>query len=121
MFITSTITALLAAPSLFMTANLAVQDAQEEARVSYNNCLVDEHNIAVQANMPVGAFEKDAASKCTAQRKAYYDIIYKTEKADGVSNSEADEYATEECNGVLEYIVREYAANLESKAELIKS
>lgn len=121
MIITTNIAAIVAAPSLFITANLVVQDAQEDARISYNNCLVDVHNQAIKLGTATNEFKKDVPSQCTPQRKIYYDIIYSNEKSDGISNSEADEYALEECNSVLDYIIREYTANFETKAELGKS
>lgn len=120
MIIISNIAALMAAPSLFITVNLAVQDAQENARLSYNNCLVDVHNVAIKSSTNVGQFSKNVKSECTEERKAYYDIIYQAEKADNIDDDEAKEYATEEADSVLQYIISEYAANFESKAELIK-
>ncbi len=121
MIIMSTIAALLAAPSLAISASLFVDDPQEEARIKYSNCLIDGHNLAIKAGSTVGAFEDRVKTLCVDERKTYYDIIYKSEKEFGSSDTEAKEYAQEECDQIDQSMVSAFANNLQGKQELVKS
>lgn len=121
MFITSNIAALLTASSLAVSAFVLVQDRQEEARIAYNNCLVEGHNEAMNTDVNAKQFEITSKEICTAERKTYYDIIYKDERQFGSSAKEAEEYANEESENIREYIVSSYALNLDGKLLMVKS
>lgn len=121
MLITSNITAFLTAPSLAVSAFLMVQDSQEIARIAYNNCLVEGHNEAMEANINLKQFEVKSKEICAEERKAFYDIIFKDEKQFGGSTKESDEFAKEECDNIREYIVSSYSLNLEGKFLMVKS
>lgn len=121
MFILSNITALLAGPSLAVSAFVMVQDNLEDARISYNNCLIEGHNDAMKASSNLKQFEVKSKQICTDERKAYYDIIFKDEKQFGASTKEAEEYAESETDNIREYIVSSYAVNLDGKLLMVKS
>lgn len=120
MFI-SNIAALLVAPSLIISAAVIADDPQDEARTEYSNCLVVKHNEAMKTASPVKQFEKMVETMCTEERTKFFDIIYESEKEFGSSNSEAKEYATEEADGVIQFIVDAYKNNFAGKASLVPS
>lgn len=121
MLITSTITALLAAPSLAVSAFVMLQDSQEIARIAYNNCLVEGHNEAMKANANLKQFEVKSKEICAKERKAYYDLIFNDEKQFGASTKEAEKFADEESDNIREYVVSSYALNLDGKLLMVKS
>lgn len=121
MIILSSIAAILAAPILTVSTSAIAVDPAERARVGYSNCLIDGHNEAMRSGQGLKQFEKQSKELCLAERKNYYDIVYKSERDFGSSSSEADEYSKEECDNTLQSIVTSFANNLDGKVELIKT
>lgn len=121
MIIPSSFVTFLAAPILTVSASSIAVEPSEDARIAYSNCLIDGHNSAMRDGLGLKQFEQKSKELCMAERKIYYDIIYKSEKDFGSSNSEADEYATEESDNTLQSIVTSYANNLDGKVELVKT
>jgi len=121
MIILSNIAAMLAAPSLAISVYVMANDPQEDARIAYNNCLVDGHNNFMNTSMALRQFELEVVKICTEERQTYYDVVFKLEKEFDASDDEAAAYAEEECDGVLQSIISAYASNLDGKIRLVKS
>ncbi len=121
MIILSNLAAIMAAPSLVVSAFVMVQDKQEAARIAYNNCLIEGHNEAMDANVNLKQFEVKSKEICIEERKAYYDIVFKDEKEFGASTKEAEDFANEESDNIRQYVVSSYALNLEGKMLMVKS
>lgn len=101
---------------LFVAAGKA--DPLDDARKAFNNCLIDEHNMAIESNMPVPDFNKRAQDACTETKQAYLDIMIKSEREYGSSQSEAEEYANEETQMIVDYITRTYSLNAEGHGRM---
>lgn len=96
----------------------AKSDPLDDARKAFNNCLIDEHNTAIETNMPVSDFNKQAQEACPEAKQAYLDIIIKSEREYGSSQSEAAEYANEEAQMIVDYITRTYSLNAEGHGRM---
>ena len=114
------ITGLAMAATLAMAAmNMATMgDAMDNARKAFNNCLVEEHNSAVEAKKSGAEFNEQVAAACTAQRKAYHDLIVKQERSMGSKQAEAEQYANEELQVVVDSITAAFGENVSSGARL---
>jgi hypothetical protein len=105
---------------LAMALNMAAMkaDPQNDARKAYNNCLVEEHNSAVEAKKSGSAFNEQIAGACTEKRKAYFDIIVRAEKSFGSKQADAEQYANEEIQAVIDSITSAFSENASNGAKL---
>jgi hypothetical protein len=90
--------------ALAMALNMAALggDAQDNARKAFNNCLVEEHNTAV------------AAKKSGAE----FDMVVRSEKGFGSKQAEAEEYANDEIQSILDSITGAFSENVTNGARL---
>ena len=67
--------------ALAMALNMAAMkgDPQDDARKAFNNCLVKEHNEAVEAKKSGAEFNEQIATACVDTRKTYHDLIVRAE------------------------------------------
>jgi F0F1-type ATP synthase membrane subunit b/b' len=110
------VTSLVMAMALNMAAMKG--DPQDDARKAFNNCLVNEHNEAVEAKKSGSEFNEQIAAACVDTRKAYSDLIVKAERAFGSKQADAEEYAKEEIQAVLDSITAAFGENVSSGAKL---
>jgi FMN-dependent NADH-azoreductase len=111
-------TSIVLAMAMHMAAMKA--DPQNDARKAFNNCLIDEHNSAVEAQKTGAAFNEQLAGACAETRKAYFDIVVRAEKGFGSKQAEAEKYANEEVQAVLDSVTGAFSENVMSKAKLQK-
>lgn len=105
---------------LAMAFNMAAMkgDPQDDARKAFNNCLVEEHNQAVEAKKSGAEFNEQVAAACTETRKSYFDLIVKAERGFGSKQAEAEEYAKEEIQAVVDSITSAFGDNVSNGARL---
>jgi hypothetical protein len=105
---------------LAMAMNMATMkaDPQDDARKAFNNCLVEEHNSAVEAKKSGSAFNEQIAGACAEKRKAYHDIIVRTEKGYGSKPAEAEQFANEEIQAVIDSITSAFSENASKGATM---
>jgi protein-disulfide isomerase-like protein with CxxC motif len=96
----------------------AKADPQDDARKAFNNCLIEEHNSAVAAKKSGQEFNEQLANACTDTRKTYYDLVVKSERAFGSKQAEAEEYATEEIQSMIDSITGAFGDNVSTGAKL---
>ena len=102
-----------------MAMNMAAMgDKQDDTRKAFNNCLVEEHNNAVAAKKSGAEFNEQVAAACTETRKAYFDLIVKAERAFGSKQADAEQYANEEIQAVIDSITAAFGENVGSGARL---
>ena len=106
----------MAAMNMANMANMA--DVQDNARKAFNNCLVEEHNSAVEAKKSGAEFNEQIAAACVDTRKTYHDLIVKAERGFGSKPAEAEEYAKEEIQAVVDSITAAFGENVSSGARL---
>jgi hypothetical protein len=107
---------LVAATMLSMAAMKA--DPLDDARKAFNNCMIETHNTAVGEKASPSAFIKTTETACTTQRSAYQDILVKSERSYGSSAKDAEDYANEEVQGLIDSVVSSFNENVESGAKL---
>ncbi len=95
-------------------------DPQDMARKAFNNCLVGEHNKAVDAKSSTSDFNKAIQAACPTERAAYHDIIAKNERGFGSSAKEADEYANEETQSIVDSVTGAFGGNMEAGTKLVE-
>jgi hypothetical protein len=107
---------LVAATMLSMAAMKA--DPLDNARKAFNNCMIETHNVAVGEKSSPSAFVKTTETACTAERTAYHDILVKAERGYGSSLKDAEKFANEEVQMIVDSVVSSFNENVESGAKL---
>ena len=108
---------LIAATLLTMTAMKA--DAVENARKAFNNCMIETHNTAVEEKASPSAFVATTEAACLTQRAAYHGTLVKAERSYGSSAKDAEQYATEEVQSLVDNVVGAFNENVQSGARLV--
>ncbi len=106
--------------ALAMALNMAAMkgDPQDDARKALNNCLVKEHNEAVEAKKSGSEFNEQVAAACVETRKTYFDLIVRAEIGFKSKKADAEQYATEEIQSVVDSITAAFGDNVTSGAKL---
>ncbi len=107
---------LVAATMLSMAAMKG--DPLDDARKAFNNCMIETHNMAVGEKVSPSSFVKTTETACTAQRTAYHDILVKSERSFGSNAKDAEQYANEEVQGLVDSVVSAFNENVDSGAKL---
>jgi hypothetical protein len=93
-------------------------DPVDAARKSFNNCLIDQHNKAVELKKTSSDFDKIVKENCLTERTAYHDANVKAERGYGSNAKDAEQYANEEVQNVVSGIISSFTSNIESGAKL---
>jgi hypothetical protein len=107
---------LVAATMLSMAAMKA--DPMDNARKAFNNCMIETHNKAVGEKVGPSDFVKTAEGACATERTTYRDILVKSERSYGSSQKEAEKFADEEVQMIVDSIVSSFNENVENGAKL---
>lgn len=107
---------LVTATMLSMAALKA--DPLDTARKAYNNCMIEVHNTAVGEKASPSAFIKTAETACPTERAAYHEIMVKSERSYGSNAKDAEQFASEEVQGLVDSVVSAFNENVESGAKL---
>jgi hypothetical protein len=107
---------LVAATMLSMAAMKG--DPLDDARKAFNNCMIEVHNTAVGEKVSPSAFIKTSETACPTQRAAYNAILVKSERSYGSSQKEAEQFANEEVQGLVDSVVSAFNENVENGAKL---
>ncbi len=95
-------------------------DPLDNARKGFNNCMVEVHNKAVEEKASPSDFLKTAEAACPTERATYRDIMIKAERGYGSSQKDAEKFAGEEVQMMLDGIVSSYNENTETGAKLTR-
>jgi hypothetical protein len=105
--------------ALAMAMNMAtMRDVQDDARKALNNCMVEEHNKAVSEKKSGAAFNEQLSGACVDARKAFFDIVVKNERGYGSKQAEAEQYANDEIQTIVDSITSAFSENVSSGAKL---
>jgi hypothetical protein len=108
---------LVAATMLSMAAMKA--DPMDNARKAYNNCLIETHNKAVDEKVSPSDFLKTAEASCTTERTSYNDMLVRAERGYGSNAKDAEKFASEEIQMMLDGIVSSFNENGQTGAKLL--
>ena len=107
---------LVAATLLSMAAMKG--DAMDNARKAFNNCMIETHNTAVGEKATPSDFIKTSDVACPTERAAYKEILVKSERSYGASAADADKFASEEIQMIVDSVVASFNENVENGAKL---
>jgi hypothetical protein len=107
---------LVAATLLSMAAMKG--DAMDNARKAFNNCMIETHNTGVKEKMSPSDFVKTADTACPTQRAAYKEILVRSERSYGGSLADAEKFASEEVQMIVDSVVSAFNENVENGANL---
>jgi hypothetical protein len=93
-------------------------DAMDTARKAFNNCMIETHNTAVSEKASPSSFIQTSDAACPTQRAAYKEILVKSERSYGSSQAEAEKFATEEIQMIVDSIVAGFNENVENGSKL---
>lgn len=93
-------------------------DPLDDARKAFNNCMIEIHNTAVSEKVSPSNFVKTTETACTTQRTAYHGILVKSERSYGSNAQDAEQYANEEVQGLIDSVVSAFNENVDSGAQL---
>lgn len=103
-----------------MMLSMAAQKADplNNARKALNNCMVEVHNKGVTDKASPSDFLKIAESACPTERTAYHGMLVRAERGYGSSQKDAEKYANEEVQMLLDGVVSAFNENVDSGAKL---
>lgn len=107
---------LVAAMMLSMAAQKA--DPLDNARKAFNNCMIETHNKGVDDKSSPSAFIKITETACTTERTTYHSMMVKAERSYGSSQKDAEQFANEEVQMLIDSVVTAFNENVESGAKL---
>ena len=107
---------LVAATLLSMAAMKG--DPMDDARKAFNNCMIETHNTAVGEKASPSDFIKTSDAACPTERSAYKEILVKSERSYGSSVADAEKFAAEEIQMIVDSIVTSFNENVENGAKL---
>lgn len=93
-------------------------DAMDNARKAFNNCMIEVHNVAVTEKASPSAFIQTSDAACPTERAAYKAILVKSERSYGSSQAEAEKFAAEEIQMLIDSVVTSFNENVENGAKL---
>ena len=96
----------------------AKADPVDSARKGFNNCLIEIHNKAVGDKQSASAFKESLVNVCAAEKTAYRDLIIKAERGYGSKQAEAEKFADEEVQAIVDYVRGAFGENVESGARM---
>ncbi len=111
---------ILTSLALAVALNMAAMkgDPQDDARKAFNNCLVKEHNDAVEAKKSGSEFNEQIAASCVDTRKTFFDLIVRAEIGFKSKKADAEQYANEEIQAVIDSITAQFGDNASTGAKL---
>jgi hypothetical protein len=103
--------------ALSLTAPKA--DPQDDARKIFFNCLIELSLENLDKDTAVSDFTKAAEEACIDKKTLYHDIIAKAERAYS-KPAEADKFANEEVQTIIDGVTRDYGQYKQDKTRPVK-
>lgn len=106
--------------ALAMALNMAAMkgDALDDARKGFNNCLIREHNEAVKVKKSGPEFNEAIQKACPTERQTYFDMLVKSEKSFGSKQADAEKYASEEIQMMIDGTTSAFGENASNGGQL---
>ena len=97
-----------------MAMTMAQGDPVESARAGFNTCLTSFTNESLDAKKTPADFTKDVTAACTAEKARLMEAMVKSEMQYGGKQAEAESYAGEEIQMMVDSYVGSYGDYLSS-------
>jgi hypothetical protein len=106
--------------SIAMTLSMAANtpDPVNTARKAFYNCLIVEHNKAIDTKKTVTEFSKIVLQTCEVEKTSHSNQTIKSESSFGSTVTEAQQYANEEIKNITDGLVSSYTINSQSGSTL---
>jgi hypothetical protein len=106
--------------ALAMALNMAAMkgDPLDDARKGFNNCLIREHNEAVKVKKTGSEFNELIQKACTTERQSYFDLLVRSERSYGSKQADAEKYANEEIQMMIDGTTSAYGENASNGGQL---
>jgi hypothetical protein len=106
--------------ALAMALNMAAMkgDPLDDARKGFNNCLIREHNEAVKVKKSGAEFNDAIQKACPTERQTYFDLLVKSEKSFGSKQADAEKYANEEIQMMIDGTTSAFGENSSNGGQL---
>ncbi len=106
--------------ALAMALNMATMkgDPLDDARKGFNNCLIREHNEAVKVKKSGSEFNDSIQKACPTERQTYFDLLVKSERSYGSKQAEAEKYANEEIQMMIDSTTSAFGENSSNGGQL---
>jgi hypothetical protein len=104
--------------AIAMSMAPAKADPVDNARKAFSNCIMELHNKSVGDKMSTSAFRDAANSACTTEKTTFHNLIVKAEIGYKSKPADAEQYAKEEVQTVIDNIISAFGDNVESGAKL---
>lgn len=105
--------------AIFLGLAAMAADPVETSRKSYSNCLREFHNTSVTEKLSNSDFRDKVKLACEAERTAYQSTLVRSERSFGASVKEAEAYAAEEIQIIIDVISTAFADNAGQGAKLL--
>lgn len=93
-------------------------DPLDNARKAFNNCMIETHNKAIDEKASPSAFVSTTETACTTERAAYHGVMVRAERSYGSNAKDAEQYATEEVQSLVDSVVGAFNENVPNGAKL---
>lgn len=100
--------------TIAMAMAMAQGDPVEAARKGFNDCLVKFTNESLDAKKDQSAFTKESSEACPAEKTKLIEAMVKSEMQYGGKKAEAESYAGEETQMIIDSYVGSYGDFLAS-------
>ncbi len=105
--------------AIFLGLAAMTADPIEASRKAYSNCLREFHNTSVVDKISISDFREKIKLACETERTAYQSTLVRSERSFGASVKEAEAYAAEELQIVIDVISTAFADNAGEGAKLL--
>jgi hypothetical protein len=91
-----------------MAMSMAAADPVDTARKDFNDCLAKFTNESLDAKKPQSDFTKESSSACPAEKAKLVELMVKAEMQYGGKKDEAESYANDEAQMMIDSYVGSY-------------
>jgi hypothetical protein len=98
--------------AILLSMATTAADPVETSRKTYSNCLREFHNTSVKDKIGVSDFREKIAAACIDERSTYNTVVVRSERGFGSSLKDAEAYASEEIQAIVDVIVTAFSDNV---------
>lgn len=99
---------LIVAPLMLMLAAAPPADAVGNGRKAFSGCLASQTKPALDKKLSLGDFQTEIKKACADKESAFRAAIVAADKADGMSDKDAQSDADDQISEYVDKIVAEY-------------
>lgn len=98
--------------AILLSMATTAADPVETSRKAYSNCLREFHNASMKEKIGVSDFRETITAACVDERTAYNTIVVRSERGFGSTVKDAEAYAAEEIQAIVDVMVTAFSDNV---------